>query len=119
MTLLVVDDEPDVLETMREMLEGAGHRVLDARSGPDAVRVSDQHGGAIDLVVTDIIMPGMNGVDLTDAIAELRPTARALFVSGAPLSTPLRARMRGVPLLAKPFSAIQLTESVDAVMRVT
>ncbi len=116
-TLLVVDDEADVLETMREMLEEAGYRVLEARSGPDAVRVSAEHAGAIDLVVTDIIMPGMNGVDVTDAIAEQRPTAQTLYVSGEALSEPLRARMRGFPLLAKPFSTTQLTESVDAAMR--
>ena len=83
LTLLVVDDEPDVLETMRQMLEEAGYRVLEARSGLAAVRVADQHVGSIDLVVTDIIMPGMNGVDLTDAVAEMRPTARTLYVSGA------------------------------------
>ena len=117
LTLLVVDDEADVLETMREMLERAGYTVLEARSGPDAVRVSDQHAGAIDLIVTDIIMPGMNGVDVMDAISAQRPTAQTLYVSGATLPAPLQARMGGLPLLAKPFSAAQLTESVDAAMR--
>ena len=117
MTLLVVDDDTDVLETMCEMLEGAGYTVLEAQSGPDAVKVSHHHTGAIDLVVTDIIMPGMNGVDVMDAIAEQRPTAQTLYVSGEALSEPLRARMRGFPLLAKPFSTTQLTESVDAAMR--
>jgi CheY-like chemotaxis protein len=119
LTLLVVDDEADVLETMREMLEEAGYRVLEARSGRDAISVSSRHVGEIDLVVTDILMPGMDGIDVADAIAERRPTARTLYVSGATPSTQLRARMRGFPFLAKPFSATQLTESVDAVMGVT
>jgi signal transduction histidine kinase/DNA-binding response OmpR family regulator len=117
LTLLVVDDEADVLETMREMLEGAGYRVLEAQSGRDAISVSNKHDGPIDLVVTDILMPGMDGVEVADAIAELRPAARTLYVSGATPSKPLRARMRGFPLLAKPFSETQLEASVSAALR--
>ena len=81
-TVLVVDDEPSIRKLMIETLQPLGYQVLDAPSGEDAVKVSDEYQGTIHLLVTDVIMQGVNGVQLAEALRQRRPYMKTIFVSG-------------------------------------
>jgi two-component system, cell cycle sensor histidine kinase and response regulator CckA len=80
-TILVVEDQDNVREFTAEVLRELGYRVLEACSGADALDVSARHAGAIDLILTDIIMPGMNGLALAERIQPQRPRARILYMT--------------------------------------
>jgi CheY-like chemotaxis protein len=115
-TVLVVEDEAGVRELMRRMLTRAGYRVLTARDGGEGLVVSDEHHGAIDLVITDVIMPLMGGRLLAEKLRERRPALQVLFVSGySAAALPLFEReAEKVTLLEKPFTS---TEFLDTVQR--
>ncbi len=111
-TLLVVDDESAVRKTMRRILESAGYRVLEASSGENALRICRAHGDAIDLLVSDLRMPKMDGRELTRRARELRPEMSVLLVSGLVDEGPLPTE--GV--LAKPFSPGSLLRRVEQIL---
>ena len=104
-TLLVVDDEERTREFACRVLRGCGYLVLEATDGAAGLSAAERYGGAIDLVVTDLLMPRMNGRDMAGRIRQIRPATKVLFTSGE--GTPLP-----VPFLAKPFTADQLSRSV-------
>jgi PAS domain S-box-containing protein len=81
-TVLLVEDEDMVRRMTREVLEGAGYRVLEASSGFEALRVSAGHDGNLDLLLTDVVMPGMSGRELSERLAPVRPTMKVLYMSG-------------------------------------
>jgi len=81
-TILVAEDEEDLAEMVREILEELGYRVLEARSGLEALEVAAQHGGPIHLLLTDVVMPGLGGRELAERLLPLHPEARVLFMSG-------------------------------------
>lgn len=81
-TVLVVDDEPAVGAFVRALLEKGGYRVLSACSATAALEVSDRHEGPIDLLVTDVVMPGRNGPELYETLRARRPDLAVLFMSG-------------------------------------
>src|SRR6267142_1944711 len=81
-TILVVDDEIQVRALARDILVGAGYRVLEAEDGETALKITEEHQGAIHLLLTDIMMPGINGKELADRIAALRPDTKMIFMSG-------------------------------------
>jgi signal transduction histidine kinase/ActR/RegA family two-component response regulator len=81
-TVLLVEDEPQVRALLHGMLEEQGYRVLVAADGRDAWRLVEQHAGRIDVVVTDVVMPGSSGPELVERLAERHPETRAVFVSG-------------------------------------
>ncbi len=81
-TLLLVEDEASLRPLIREMLEGCGYRVLDADRGSTALEICARHEGAIDLLVTDMVLPEMDGAELAERIQELRPGIGVLFLSG-------------------------------------
>ncbi len=81
-TILLVEDEPMVRLVTREMLELRGYRVLEAADTSDALRIADPPSARIDLLVTDVIMPGMNGPDLALLIRGRHPRTRILYMSG-------------------------------------
>jgi signal transduction histidine kinase/CheY-like chemotaxis protein len=81
-TILLVDDEPLVRESTRRMLKSLGYKVITAKNSEEALKVAGEHLDAIDLVISDVIMPGMNGLELARELAKLRPGVRVLFVSG-------------------------------------
>jgi two-component system, cell cycle sensor histidine kinase and response regulator CckA len=113
-TVLLVEDEPMVLELGRHMLEDLGYTVLPVGSPGEAMRVAGARGDEIDLLVTDVVMPEMNGPELARRLLAAHPHLRCLFVSGYfPDSTAVRsAQADGIDFLQKPFSSADLADRV-------
>lgn len=81
-TILLVDDERPIREFLSRTLDKAGYRVLAAADGESALSLSEKFAGFIHLLVTDVMMPVMNGKDLADRLCSLRPDIKVLFMSG-------------------------------------
>jgi nitrogen-specific signal transduction histidine kinase len=106
-TVLVVDDDQFLRDLFADALEAAGYRVLKASDGESALQASSNHHGPIDLVITDVVLPRLDGPGLVEHLTTKRPTLRALYVSG------LEAKDAAVPaafsaFLAKPFTLNRL-----------
>lgn len=113
-TVLVVDDERLVLRMVSRILEAHGYTVLCSDSGERALELQAGFEGPIHLLVTDVMMPGMNGKQLHDALRVLRPEIRTLFISGfsgAIFSHPSKLE-KGVGYMQKPFTLHDLTHRV-------
>ena len=113
-TILVADDEEDVRELISGFLGSRGFCVLGATDGAAALRCARAHHGPIHLLLTDIVMPVMSGVELRDQIAGERPGTKVLFMTGyAPESLYLRSQLTGnTELIRKPFSLKTLEQTV-------
>jgi len=113
-TVLVVEDEDAVRLIVRRVLRDQGYEILEARDGNEAVRVCAQKGDAIDLVLSDVIMPGMGGRELSRALAASRPGLPILFMSGYNDDGELAGSGAdlGPGVLAKPFTAETLATQV-------
>jgi two-component system cell cycle sensor histidine kinase/response regulator CckA len=81
-TVLVAEDEVGIRSPLRRLLSAQGYRVLDASDGPGALEVANRHSGRIHLLLTDILMPGMNGGELARRLLQVRPGMRVVFMSG-------------------------------------
>ena len=105
-TVLLVEDEPAILEIGREMLEQLGYGVLSAATPGEALALAREHAGEIDLLVTDVIMPEMNGRDLAEQIRPNRPGMRCLFMSGYTANAIAHHGVlgEGVHFIQKPFT---------------
>jgi len=117
-TILVVDDNPFVLNTITLGLRHAGFTVLEAASPAEALEVGTRYCDPIHLIILDVILPSMDGPDLAEQFLERHPECRCLFVSGLP-DTPRIAKQihsRGLPFLAKPFLPQALAKKVRAVL---
>ena len=117
-TILVVEDEDAMREVTRRILSRNGHDVLVARSGPEALDVAQAHGGRIDLLLTDVVMPQMLGKEVAERIRILRPTIRVLFMSGytQPVLASQGTLEEGVVLVEKPFTEHALLAKVYEVL---
>ena len=114
LTVMVVDDDEAVRDMMRRTLARRRYTVLDAASGEEALRVSRMFTDHIDLLITDIRMPGMNGLELRDAFVAERPGLRVLFMSGhADEFMRSELRDRHTPFLGKPFSMDELEQAMQ------
>jgi CheY-like chemotaxis protein len=112
-TLLLVEDEPGIRATTRAYLESLGYRILEASNGREAVQISRQHQGVVDLLLTDLVMPGIRGDDLVRVIHHERPRLPVIFISGFPDLQDLGA---GVTILEKPFTFPELGRCVRSVL---
>lgn len=114
-TVLVVEDQESVRRLTSEMLALLGLRVLEAGSGSQALALADAHTGPIDLLLTDVVMPGMTGIQLADAFLRRRPEARVLFMSGYTDSIVAQQGSLdpGFILLEKPFLLDTLVQKVQ------
>lgn len=81
-TVLLAEDEPSVRRLLVRLLGGAGYAVLAAEDGRHALRLAGDHEGRIDLVITDVVMPRMGGVELVRRLSEGRPGTRVVYLSG-------------------------------------
>ncbi|MBA4396498.1 MAG: hybrid sensor histidine kinase/response regulator [Syntrophus sp. (in: bacteria)] len=113
-TVLVVDDERMILDVTREMLEGLGYRVLVANGGAEALEIYRADHGKIDLVILDMIMPGMGGGELLDRMQAVNAGVRVILSSGYSLNGEAKAIMtRGARLfLQKPFRLNDLSQKI-------
>ena len=118
-TILVVEDHEDILMFVQEALEGWGYSVLAASDGPTACTLAADHDGTIDLLLTDIVMPGMSGVEVARRLAASQPGIRTLFTSGYTQgeTLPLGTRGKhGPAFLEKPFCKLDLGRKIRAVL---
>jgi two-component system cell cycle sensor histidine kinase/response regulator CckA len=117
-TVLLVEDEDGVRGLTRHVLQRAGYVVLEAANGRDAVRAAQGHAGPLHLLVTDVVMPGMSGREVADAVRPLHPGVRVLFTSGYTDDAVVRAGVREaeVAFLQKPYTPSALTAKVRAVL---
>jgi PAS domain S-box-containing protein len=117
-TILLVEDDPAVRNVALKILQNHGYRVLVGTDGRDAVDVAEQHQGMIDLMITDVVMPGLSGRLVADALRARRPQLRVLYTSGyTDDSVVLRGVLQDeVAFLAKPFTPSELTRKVREVL---
>jgi PAS domain S-box-containing protein len=117
-TVLVVEDEEMVRRTALLSLRRAGYGVLAAASGPEALRVAADHAGPIDLLLSDVVLPGMSGRELAERLRVARPGVRVLFTSGYAEDEALRAQAAAgsVPILPKPYTPEDLAAWVGAMV---
>jgi two-component system cell cycle sensor histidine kinase/response regulator CckA len=105
-TILIAEDEPDLRELARIFLEGYGYTVLGAASAEEAIQTANSFTGTIDLLLTDVIMPGMSGRQLAENILSTRPHTRIVYMTGYTDDMVVQHKVLepGVKLLQKPFS---------------
>jgi CheY-like chemotaxis protein len=121
-TILVVDDEPDVCELARDCLLAAGYRVLEATDGEEALRIAEAHTEPIHLLLTDVVMPRLNGVELAGRLTRQRPDTKVLYMSGFAVVGAQHELLSGPglepgdPILPKPFNAESLTRKVREIL---
>ncbi len=115
-TILVVEDELPVRELVGDVLRLQGYKVLTAEDGQTALQVADAHAGHIDLVVVDIVIPGMHVKELVDRLTAARPALRILYISG--FTGDLVGQQVGVAtnFLQKPFTVDGLARKVRDVL---
>ena len=116
LTILVCDDDETVRSLVRAMLSSSGFRVLVASSGQEALSVAAEYGGSIDLLVTDVVMPRMNGFQLAQEMAAARPGVPVLYMSGYPGRATSPGGGQVTHFIAKPFRRAELLRSVREAM---
>ncbi len=117
-TILIVEDEAPVLRTSTRILRSAGYTVLTASDGMEALRVLEGHKGRVDLVLTDVVMPGVGGRELAGWLADLRPEIKILFTSGYTDDAILRHGVldRSAHFISKPYKRTTLTRKIREVL---
>ena len=116
-TILVLDDENSVRRLVTAVLESAGYVVLPAAEGSEALDIVRSHPDSIDLLITDMTMPEMDGREAADAIRALRPQCRVLFMSGYPLQVALPDGIQATDgFIQKPFVPRMLVQRVKEIL---
>jgi CheY-like chemotaxis protein len=108
-TILVVDNEASVRRVVRRVLEHDGHVVLESSDAESALRLIEGHSGQLDLIITDLTMPGIGGRELAEVLSVFRPDLRVLAMTGFPERI---IPDRRLPLLGKPFTLDSLREAI-------
>jgi CheY-like chemotaxis protein len=117
-TVLVVEDEPAVRRLISQLLQLSGYTVLEAASGPEALHLVKQCQRPIDLLLTDVVMPLMSGVELAKRLVQDSPGLRVLFTSGYMDHSAVKEVVAsGEQFLPKPFSPAELTLRVRGLAR--
>jgi len=117
-TVLVAEDDPSVREVTVSILKSAGYRVLEAASGPEALDVCRRHPGLVDVLVTDVVMPGMSGRALATRMEAMYPGMKVLYISGYTDNIIARHGVLedGLNFIQKPFTRIELLRKVRQVL---
>ena len=117
-TILLVEDDPVVRHVVRLLLELEGDSVLEAKDGDDALTVVNSYQGPLDLLLTDVMMPGLSGAEVCDRVREGRPGLPTLFISGfyPEAVFPDQRLPEGSAFLAKPFMPDELIDAVDTLL---
>jgi nitrogen-specific signal transduction histidine kinase/ActR/RegA family two-component response regulator len=113
-TILIVEDEEEVRKLAGKILERQGYRILEASQGDDALRISEKHGVPIDLILVDVIMPGMSGSELAKHLKSPHPKMKVLYMSGHTDDAILHHGVleKGVNYIQKPFTMDRLARKV-------
>jgi DNA-binding response OmpR family regulator len=112
---LIVEDNDNLRNLLQRTLEGVGFSVLPAADGEEALRWSEQHEDAIEIVVSDIVMPGLNGLELSKLIRAARPETKVLFITGFGDQFS-ELREYGADILEKPFLPSELVRKVEDIL---
>lgn len=114
-TILVLDDDEGLRKVIRRMLERQDYDVLEAEDAQAALKLVTEHAGPIDLILCDLVLPGLGGREAASALMARRPEARILYMSGYSSAGSFRRDMeRSTPdFLSKPFLAQQLLDAVE------
>ena len=117
-TILIVEDEPVVRRLSVRALRERGYDVLEAGDGESALEVAQAHQGELSLLITDVVMPGMNGKELADRLSAERPDLRVLYISGYAEHAVVRqgVLLEGIAFLSKPFDLSELARTVREVL---
>jgi two-component system, cell cycle sensor histidine kinase and response regulator CckA len=117
-TVLLVEDEESVRQLVRETLAAKGYRVMEAQNGESGVAAAARHEGKIDLVITDVVMPGMGGRELVKQLAQTRPETKVLYLSGYTEDAIVSEGTieSGAAFLQKPFTLQNLSRKVREVL---
>jgi two-component system, cell cycle sensor histidine kinase and response regulator CckA len=118
-TVLVVDDEPDVLRLIESILNDEGFEVIQAKSADAAIKAFESLGRRPDLLLTDVVMPGMSGPMLADRLLETEPELKVLFMSGYDDRHVVQRYVleRGFRLISKPFTVKSLRAAIHAALK--
>ncbi len=113
-TILLVEDDAHLRKVVRQVLSEAGYQVLEAANGEQAYQLCDSHGGPIHALLTDVVMPGINGRRLSEVLVALRPKLKVLFMSGYSDDIILRHGIRqgSAAFIRKPFNGDSLTSTL-------
>jgi len=122
--VLLVEDEDAVRQITAQVLESGGYQVLQVGGAGDALRLVATHIGSINLVLTDVVMPEMNGIDLAEQIRRLRPNVVTVFMSGYAQAEIMRKAIAGAAIhIQKPFTVksllARMAEALEAGARDT
>jgi two-component system cell cycle sensor histidine kinase/response regulator CckA len=114
-TVLVVDDEPEIRKLVGAMVAQFGYSVMTADSGDHALTVYHHHKGPIELLITDVVAPGMSGPMLADKLTVIQPDLKVLYISGYDNTQVVQKYVveRGHALLSKPFTMEELQAKVE------
>jgi DNA-binding NtrC family response regulator len=117
-TILVVDDEPYIRSLIKSVLARDGHDILEAADGTEAIAVWERSREAIDLLLTDIVMPRMDGLELAEQLSSRSPRVRVLYMSGRCEIADVQKRIkrRGSGFIRKPFDIEGLTLAVTRIL---
>jgi CheY-like chemotaxis protein len=118
-TVLLVEDEESVRQLVRETLEAKGYRVLEADHGAAALQIASDHNGPIDMLITDVVMPGMSGRELSEQLLASDPDIKILYLSGYTEDAVVHQGVLepGTSFLQKPFTLQALARKVREVLR--
>src|SRR5436309_5534257 len=118
-TILVVDDEAEIRKLVGAMVSQAGYTILTADSGEHALVLYKNNKGPIDLLITDVIAPGMSGPMLADKLTELQPDLKVLYISGYDNTHVVQKYVveKGHELLTKPFTADEMQAKIRQMLR--
>lgn len=117
-TVLLAEDDPSVRSVTKRFLEASGYEVLEARSGPEALAISRSHAGPVDVLITDVLMPGLDGPELARELRGQRPGLGVLYLSGysETMARAQKPSVSGSRFLQKPFTKQALNAELRRVL---
>ena len=114
-TVLLAEDQSSIRTVLREFLESKGYQVLEAQNGGEALELAERHIGSLDVLVTDVIMPQIRGLELAKRVTELRPNICVIFMSGYSEDALVENQLlseRNMTLIQKPFDPEELAQKI-------
>jgi PAS domain S-box-containing protein len=114
-TVLLAEDQPSIRNVLREFLESEGYKVLEAQNGNDALEIAKHYTGSIDVLVTDVIMPQLRGIELAKRLTEVHPDICVILMSGYSEDALVENRLlseRNMTLIQKPFDPEELAQKI-------